>query len=718
MPDYDPVGMGTMTQIGDKGASGIGITNDPGLSRGGPKGYTSKNRAISDAIQAANIVRRLEYENHDRNIKNARIMAKYNSERPYRPGELHSEGLGWKANFSTKPLASLIDRVSPRFSNALDSLKSFTSSALPSDAPRANEKADAFQREITETIRRNPEWRTLIGDIAQENALFGFTAASWSTKWDWMPKHFRQDSFFVPTGTKQYPDNAQIVVLRETFLPHELFDMIEDPASAEAAGWKVEACVEAINSALPTQVRSKSTDWARVYEDLSRESSTAYSFYSGAKVVLSYSLLVREYTGKVTHWRIDGRTYKPLFEREDAFDSMREACVFFSFQHGNGTMHGSKGIGREVYNLASVLDRARNEVVDRLHLSGKIIVQGNERDVNRFRMSVLGGVIYIPSGYTIQEQRIDGDVEPFLNLDQYIQTLMDQIVGNVSPRHLEGERVTKAQVDLFAAREEESKDVVLSRFLTQFSELITQMQRRMCDPEVVDQVCKDMQKRLLKIMSREELDKLASTPSADVVRDFTDIERQQVAIIATENAGNPLYNQKELQVRKLTAQVNADFAKAVLLPDNDPTEITEQVRLQKMEIMLMEQSGLPVEVSPRDNAVIHLDYIQGIWENNVEPLLAENPSEVIPVASAMLKHAKDHVAMSVQVDKTANMSGYAAFWHDKEIALKRLVEHEQAIAEAAAAGADPGLAANAGANAVVAQDAAAGLPPTAPQPPM
>lgn len=703
-----------MEPVSDKGASGIGVTNDPDINLATMRGT---RRAITDPLQAANIVRRLEYENRERNLKNARIMAKYNAERPYRPGELHSEGLGWKANFSTKPLASLIDRVSPRFSNALDALKSFTNSSLPSDAPRASDKTDAFRREITETIRRNPEWRTFVGDVAQENALFGFTSVAWTTKWDWMPKHFRQDSFFVPTGTKQYPDNAQIVVLRETFLPHELFELVEDRESAETAGWDVESCVESINSAMPIQVRSKYSDWARIYEDLSRESSMAYSFYSGAKVVLSYSLLVREHTGKVTHWRIDGRTFKPLFHVEDAFDSMREAVVFFSFQHGNGTMHGSKGIGREVYNLASVLDRARNEVVDRLHLSGKVIVQGNERDVNRFRMSVLGGVIYIPSGYTISTQRIDGDVEPFLNLDQYIQTLMDQIVGNVSPRHLEGERVTKAQVDLFAAREEETKDVVLTRFLTQFSVLITQMQKRMCDPEVVDPVCRKMQTRLLKLMTREELNQLSSDPSADVVRDYTDLERHQIAMIATENAGNPLYNQKELQVRKLTAQVSSDFAKSVLLPDNDPTEYAEQVRQQKLEIMFMEQSGIPLEVSPRDNAVIHLDYLQQVYEQNFLPLLMESPAEVIPVASACVKHAKDHIGAAVRTDAKANMTGYAAFWREQEIALKRLVEHEQAVAMAAASGADPGMAANAGVAAVQEMDAANGLPPIAMAPP-
>lgn len=713
MPDYDPIGMGTDTPQGtnNTGASGIGIINDPELN----ESLRPQKRAITDPLQAANVVRRLEYENRDRNLKNARITAKYNAERPQSPSTLRTEGLGWKSNFSTKPLASLIDRVAPRFSSALDSLKSFTSSALPSDHPRAAEKSDEFQREITETIRRHPEWRTFVGDVAQENALFGYTAAAWTTRWDWVPKHFRQDSFYLPTGTKQYPDNAQLVVLRETFLPHELLELVQDQEAAKLAGWDIPNCIESINNAMPVQVRSKSSDWARMYEDLNRESSVAYSYYSGAKVVLAYSLFVRECTGKVTHWRIDGRTYKPLFKNEDAFDSMQQACVFFSFQHGNGTMHGSKGIGREVYNLASVLDRSRNEVVDRLHLSGKVIVQGPERDVARFRMSVLGGVIYIPSGFTIATQRIDGDVEPFITLDQYIQQMMDQIVGNVSPATFgDRDRVTKGEVDVVAARQEESKDIVLSRFLTQFSILITEMQKRMCSPDVQDDICKAMQSRLLKIMSRQELDKLAGTPSADVVRDFTDIERQQIALIATENAGNPLYNQKELQVRKLTAQVNSDFAKAVLMPDNDPTVTTEQTRLQKMELLLMEQSGLPVEVSPRDNAEIHLQYLRGVYEANFLPLLGENPTEVLPLATLVIRHAKDHIATASSVDPRANMTGHAAFWQEQEIALKRLNEHEQAVAAATEAGASPDMAANAGAMAVQQMDAAQGLP-TVPQ---
>lgn len=718
MPDYDPIGMGSQENIGDNSgaASSTGTVNSPGLEAVGGK-YRAKRRAVANAFQAANIVRRLEFDNRERNLKNARIMAKYNAERPYNTNKLRSEGLAWKANFSTKPLASLIDKAAPRLSTAIEALKYFTSSKLPSNVPNAADKTEVFRREVTETIRSHPEWRPFISEVSQEDTMFGYTGVAWMNEWDWMPKHFRQDSFFVPTGTKQYPDNAQLVVLKEIYLPHQLFENIENQEAAETAGWKIENCVMAINDAMPEQARVRDLDWARIYQDLIRENSVAYSYYTGARVIVAYTVFAREHDGKVTHWRIDGRTYKPLFYREDAYETMRDAVAFYAYQLGNGTMHGSKGIGREIYNLASVLDRSRNEIVDRLHLSGKVIVTGPERDLQRFRMSVLGGVIYIPSNVNVETQRIDGNVEPFIALDQYIQSLMDQLAGNVSPQHLRGERVTKAQVDLFAAREEEKKDSVMARFLIQFSDMVSQIQKRMCNREVTCELAKAMQKRMLDAgLSREEIEQLAAQPSATVVKDYTDLERQIVAMVAAENTGNPLYNQRELQNRKLIAQLGSDFARAVLLPENDPTVVVEQVRLQQMEIMLMEQSGYPVEVSPRDNHEVHLEYCREVYENNFKPLLAENPQELLPVASAVVKHALEHVSNAVSLGSAEKMSGFAAYWNDEKRNLTRLTEHETAATEGLVAGVDPSVA---GAAAVQDLDSSGGIPatPGAPAPP-
>lgn len=618
-----------------------------------------RNRAIKDEKQARAIITTLEQASRERNLKNARIMAKYNSEQPYQQSALEAEGLGWKSNFTTKPLPMLIDKVAPRFVRAIDGVKYLTNSSLPDDAPGASVKTEAFRREITSTVRARPGWANFVAEVAQENALFGYTAVCWLDEFGWFPKHFRQDCFYTPTGTKQLAKEAQVVVLSETFLVHELFELISDKESAEAAGWNLQNTVLRLNNAIPENRRSKSVGWERVYEDLIRESNVGLSHEAGALTVKVWHVLATEIDGRVSHYILsdDGVDQKKnsealgsdtLFEREDQFDSMADAAGFFSFQSGNGKLHGSKGIGREIYSMAAMLDRARNEVVDRLNMSGKIIIQADDKALRRFKMSVVGNALLIGQGYNISERKLEAGVEPFLQLDQFLTQLLDQMAGATTPKAFEGERVTKAAVDLFASREEESRDNIIARFLNQFAVVMTTMQRRLCDPHTSEEDAKAMQKRLLDVMSREELSKLAKQPVAETVKDYTDIERQQIALIAQEARGNPLYNQKEIERRKLTAQINEEFANAVLLPDEDPTATAEQTRLQQFELLILAGQGAKVPVSPRDNHLIHLQVLHPAMEAAATEA-ATTGTEGLQVLHVLFDHAKEHFDNATQL---------------------------------------------------------------------
>jgi hypothetical protein len=494
-------------------------------------------------------------------------------------------------------------------------------------------------------VRKRKEWLPFLEDIGQEDALFGYTSAGWLDEFTWLPKAFRQDEFFVPQGTKQHADSAQVIVFKEVFLPHELFEQIKDKESADDAGWNISATVEVINNATPPSFRSQTNEYYRQYEDMRRELSSTFSFEAGARVIEVWSLLVREIDGKVSHYRLAGDSKKEIFTKEDRFESMRSVAAFFSYQKGNGTMHGSKGIGREAYELAGIIDRNRNEVVDRLMLSGKTMIQTDDKNVKRFRMSVVGNAILIGRGYTVLEQKIDGNVEPFIQLDAYLGLIVDQLVGSVSPRQLQGERVTKAQVELFAAREEEARDTKISRFLAQFTEMMVTIQERILDPDTVEKDAKQLQKELLEIMSREELDMLRNSPVAGTVFDLTPIQRQQLVAIAQENAGNPLYNQRALQEEKIMAQVGPDYAQKLLLPDEDPTVVAEQTRLQHFELVLLSQ-GQSVPVSPRDGHQIHLGILMPMYEQLFTAINSGQAStEILEVN---LAHGLDHYNQAVQ----------------------------------------------------------------------
>jgi hypothetical protein len=335
-----------------------------------------------------------------------------------------------------------------------------------------------------------------------------------------------------------------------------------------------------------------------------------------------------------------------VFSRDDQFDSMKDAVSFFSFQKGNGTMHGSKGVGRELYELAAMMDRTRNEVVDRTILSGKTLIQGDFRQIHKFKMSVVGSTCIIPKEWTVLEQKIDGNVEPMLKLDAYFSALADQLIGSVSPPRAEGEAFRSPQAwQLLAQREEEGRDAKMARWMEQFALMVEGMQKRLCDADTVEEDAKEMQKRLLKKMSREEIDELAKGCVAQTIQDLTPIQRQMIVAVCAEKKGNPLYNQRQLEVEDLTARTNDNFIKKVLLPDNDPTEQAEQMRLQQMEMGLLTQ-GQPVPVSPRDNHMIHLTVVVPFMEKVAAAM--QSGQAGAQVFEAVVSHAAEHVTRAEQ----------------------------------------------------------------------
>lgn len=620
-------------------SNGVGL-NSPDLS----EDLKPRARAIKDISQLSELIKNFEQENRDRNLKNGRIMAKYNAERPYSNSQQKEDGLDWKSNFSTQPLATLIDRVAPRFVTAIQSARYLTSASLPGHVPGAVKKTEEYRKAFTSLCRKRSGWKDFISELSQENALFGYTCAGYTNEYDWFPRHFRQDEFFVPAATKQNSAHCQMLVLREAFLTHELFEMISDEKAAESAGWNIKNTVDSINEAMPESITKNFQSDTRRYEDLVRESNLYASLANGAKVIVAYHAFVTEVTGKVSHYIVNGRGWKELFVREDRFANMAEVATFFSFQQANGNLQASKGVGRTVYALAGIIDRSRNEVTDRLQLSGKIILRGDSKKINAFKMRVVGNAIVISKDFELGQTKIESGVEEFMQLDAWVVRIMDEIAGNISPTtasdNFKGERVTNGQVNYIADLANEAKDVKIERVLTRLADLLTQMQRRAANKQVDDQDAKDFQAQMLAIMSPEEFAYISNQPAAETVSDYTDQERQQIIVTATEVRADPLIDGKAALRAKLTAAVDSEFADNLLLPDEDPTVTAEQTRSQMAEDLLL-SAGKQVPVSPRDDDLTHMK----VAFTDLEPItatVADDPRNV-QIVQIYAQHIQAHI---------------------------------------------------------------------------
>lgn len=691
MPNNNIPGTFSSSQPTGQGYPGD-IIQSPKITSGGEP----TQRSIKDANMGRDVVKLIIQAGRNRSIVGSRILAKYNAERPYDSYRLENEGLGWRSNFTSKPLPSLIEKVYPRFTAAVNGLKYLTNSTLSNRWQNSTEKTEEFRKKISETIRYRKGWKNLVDDISLNNALFGHSVVGCLDEFTWFPTFFAFDEAFFPDGAKDQTQFQQVVVLKEVALPHELFAKIKDRETAKALGYDLTKTIENINLASPVQIRDRLNVGGTLefwYQNAIRELTIGASYMAGASVVVIYHLLVKEVTGKVSHYQFAGVGLDLIFEKDDRFNSFEDCLALYTYQKGNRTIAGSKGIGRDLYELAGMIDRTRNEIVDRSILSGKIPVQGDIKRIHTFKMSVVGMTCIFPNGWNILEQRLDGAIEPQLKLDAYFSALADQLIGNVSPPQLAGagEALRSPQAwNVLTAREEEGRDARITRFLEQFIGMVQMMQRRICDKDTVEDDAKAAQEYLLGIMSREELDELAMCPVAGTVQDLTPMERQMIAQFSNEKRGNPLYNQRALEVEDGTARIGADFVNRVLLPDNDPSVEAEQHRQQQLETNLL-MRGEAVPVSPRDNHMIHLQTLMPFAEQvgaavqsgqaDTQTLeatiahIAEHanraqeqgvPKDQLKPIFDFLKQAGPALAHLKQLDVQAQQLGAASQQHDME----------------------------------------------------
>jgi hypothetical protein len=638
-------------------------------------------RSITDVKQLHSIASTLEEASRDRNQKNGRIMAKYNAERPYEPDKLKAESLGWKSNFSTKPLAVAVDKIGPRLTRAVNTARYLTSASLPETTSNGKSKTERFRREITNTIRRWPGWRPLISEIAQENGLFGYTSVFFVDRYSWKPYHFRQDRFFIPDQTKQFAANVQVWMGHQDLQIHELLETVgEDIEVAKAAGWEIDAVAQAANNAAPKSSLNQSSPYTdvRLYQDAIRESSIHLSLQQGAKTIEVNHFLVREPSGKVSYYLVDRRDKQLLLRQQlDIYDSMEAAIVLFSYQQANGLLMGSKGVGRELYEVAGAVDRARNELVDRLNLSGKVWLQGSAKSLDRIQLSVVGNMVLFPDTVSVQSVKIDPNVEAFSAMDMQLVQLMDQIAGGVTPKEFKGERVTATAVNVYTAREEERRDDIIERFLLQVGDLVSVIQRRLVSEEMIDPEVTKLRENLLKYMSEEELVELASQPALKTVADWTEVEAQQLVMLAAEKRQDPLYDHVKLERMATAARTSQEVADDVLLPVNDPTAETEQAQKQILENLVL-SIGKPVPVSSRDGHRVHTQLLQA----DLQAAMQAQPDPA--VIQAYLAHWQAHIEAAIQGgDKDSDWSQDVAQIQGIAQALEQAAAPEAQVQEQA-----------------------------------
>lgn len=555
-------------------------------------------------------------------IKN-KIQRRYDGiETPYSPGKLKELGKGWKSNFNTLFMKGLVDRVSPKMSQYVKSLKYLSFSEMPAvnllTKERIDnniEKTEILRSIFTKYVRRWPKFNPTIDIIASHTTLYGLHFACWLDETEWRPKVYRIDDLAIPAGTSPLDDDISFFVTRETYMPHELVQNIRDTESAKLGGWNIENVVKAVNEAAPISAVSDNngnTDSMR-YEDMIKEASPAWSYYKGMSVIECYHLYIKRVDGKVdmyVYTVMGGKQLRYLpTDKERVYDFITP----FGFEGGQKTFYQNYGIGNMITDLSSRVEKTRNEAIDQFANRGKIIVvYKDEQAYNNARTFIVDDIMQIVGGEIAGNQAaLPGSAENFVQLDRYFTEISERLVGAfIPPLQMSGNPRTATEAQLAAQREQEMSSFQLSNWLQNVTRMLFNMQRRMFSQFSIDPIAKLAREEALLYVSEEELELWANAEPYANPMDYSENSGREIAAWAQANLGNPAYDQQKLLKLRDSVIVGTDVSQQVLIPQEDQTIMAEAVRMQTMEQDSLSK-GVGIPISPRDNDVIHMQVIEG-----------------------------------------------------------------------------------------------------------
>jgi hypothetical protein len=673
--------MGDMiaSSMQSSGGSDVGI-NTPDINKEGkPQRY-----AFKDAAQAFSICTSLEVANRETDKVNSEIGSRYNGAAPFKRAKLKAAGQSHRYNIHTGYLCSIIDRKVLDFPSVIENARSLTNASLPRNHPDGAKKADIYRAALTRVVRSWPEWRDFLQRCAAEDVLYGYGCAACTDRFDWRPEVFVQGQFYVPDGTLQYSKKCQCIAFRKPFLLAEAVEKILNIEDASLAGWNVENMVKAINNASPDRPQTTGNFAnTRAWEDAVREQTICSSYTNGAKIVNTWDFYAQEIDGTVSQAMVEAKSGDELFMQRNRYQSMEDVCQFFSLQVGNGKLKGSKGLGRLLVNLAIAAEKSRNLFFDTVAMSQNLIFKCTPAELAKLQQTGIPLTISNPfaiigiEGELLQVQ-VQANPELFMSLNNVLNGFGEVLAGTVLPGNVYGddssdETATKTTVD--AQRENQVRAGVLARWAFQVSKIISMMQRRLGDPETIDEVAKEFQADLLQAgLTPEEIVLLSNSPAARDLSDIAAIQAQQIAAVSMKYGNSPFIDQKKLVKRDVEQMTSPELADELLLDDQETAVITvEQSRLQLMELGTMIDGVPEIPVSPRDDDAVHMDTIEENWLK-IAPVLQSAPEpQLIKATRASINHYSQHIEAAKMKGMDPQMLGQRmAMLKDADSSLKAL----------------------------------------------
>lgn len=615
-------------------------------------------KAINNARQALMIAQKLCNDDQQRDIRRARVLSAFNGATPYNPGELLAKAQAYRYNVSFGFMEGVIGRAVVPYNDLTINIADLTE--IKANLP--DKKLKTIQVEFGKIMDKWGKWPKFVTRLNQDLVLNGYNTAIFPSDYDPFPVFVSQRDGFVDNGSPNDVNDLEVFVWRKSYMIHELYAKISDADSAKKAGWNVDNVKQALTEAAPKSIYENnlttSGQWTAV--EMAIRGGSLYVSIVGAKMIDVYHVFATELDGKVTHYIVldsnisindvgsnaneDG---PELFKKEKRFNSMRDFLVYFDMETGDGTWHGSKGVGARVFNTHVANDKMMNSALDTTFTAGTVMMQpGDQVQQEELTLTILGPYALIPNGVQVLPQQFPNVAGTFFQMQALLSGTSEQRVGDVVPQGqstLQNTPETATAAKLKAGRQELITRGNLKRYIDPISQVMSIIVRRLLKANSPNAYAKEFQRELKRHgVTEEDMKEIRGARNTGKIEDILGNTAANTQVIFAEFRGDPDVDQSVLKNKRIASVLDQDAADELLIPENDKTKEIEAVRQQEMELTTL-MTGKKVPVSPRDNHQIHIEYLlQDIGTKVQAQATNFNPDE-IPTLKLEVEHGVEHL---------------------------------------------------------------------------
>ena len=610
---------------------------------------------LTDVNAAQGIFAALLRADEKSNINRSRIQAMFDGAPPYDPAILRSTNQASRCNLNFGEAGRFLDLASSGYVDLIDSVENLVQVETTVGEPGARMRNDAvIAEEVTRVLRSWPDFYSAYLRLANQFLMHGVGVTYFEDERDFRFRTCGLADFLMPRQTQASEHSIEVASARRSYMVHELYQFIQDPAVAASRGWDVAEVQRVITTASTQNMPRQFTDW----EDIQRELKNN-DLYTGirANVVNVVNMWVREFDGTVSHFMFAENSPKAfLMQRTSRFQNPEQAFLLFTYGVGtNGTYHSIRGLGHRIYNHIQTSNRLQCQLVDSSMLSSSIMLSPETpRALNDLSLTYYGPYSVLPPNFKVIDKGIPNTattVGPALeNLSKQLNDNLDFYSNRGALNGGPYRNKTQIQAELEQATRLTSSQ--LNQFYSSWRRLMRECVRRLVGGPKSDPAVRDFYRRTA-----------ARGVAPEVIRSLDFDKTVATRAVGSGNATNrsaalmdleqllPLLDEvgkRNVVYDRIAARVGYENAARYAQNPEEPRP-PQDAKVAELENSVL-QSGNPVSVQPGELHETHLNiHLQKLVEiTGAVDAGQADLVQTLPALQAYSEHCAAHLEQLAQ----------------------------------------------------------------------